>query len=89
MSEIKRKIDGANERFSDRKRGHVKRPMNAFMVWAQEARKRVSSQNRPVHNAELSKSLGRIWRYVSSLIQLGTNLFRNPRAVMTVRGFRI
>lgn len=47
---------------SERRKVHVKRPMNAFMVWAQEARRKLSCTNRQVHNAELSKSLGRIWR---------------------------
>ncbi|XP_050716185.1 transcription factor SOX-8-like isoform X2 [Eriocheir sinensis] len=47
---------------NERRKVHVKRPMNAFMVWAQEARRKLSCTNRQVHNAELSKSLGRIWR---------------------------
>ncbi|XP_064120449.1 transcription factor SOX-8-like isoform X3 [Macrobrachium nipponense] len=47
---------------SERRKVHVKRPMNAFMVWAQEARRKLSCNHRQVHNAELSKSLGRIWR---------------------------
>ncbi|KAG0714866.1 Transcription factor SOX-10 [Chionoecetes opilio] len=47
---------------SERRKVHVKRPMNAFMVWAQEARRKLSCSHRQVHNAELSKSLGRIWR---------------------------
>ncbi|KAK7071117.1 Transcription factor Sox-8 [Halocaridina rubra] len=46
----------------ERRKLHVKRPMNAFMVWAQEARRKLSCSHRQVHNAELSKSLGRIWR---------------------------
>nr|XP_027226033.1 transcription factor SOX-8-like isoform X1 [Penaeus vannamei] len=52
--------DGVGD--SERRKVHVKRPMNAFMVWAQEARRRLSCSHRQVHNAELSKSLGRIWR---------------------------
>uniref|UniRef100_A0A6A7FNM6 Transcription factor SOX-8-like n=1 Tax=Hirondellea gigas TaxID=1518452 RepID=A0A6A7FNM6_9CRUS len=48
-----------------RQKVHVKRPMNAFMVWAQEARRKLSGQHRQVHNAELSKSLGKIWRNMS------------------------
>nr|XP_045604482.1 transcription factor Sox-10-like isoform X2 [Procambarus clarkii] len=47
---------------NERRKVHVKRPMNAFMVWAQEARRKLSCSHRQVHNAELSKSLGRIWR---------------------------
>lgn len=47
---------------SEKKRAHVKRPMNAFMVWAQAARRKLADQYPHLHNAELSKTLGKLWR---------------------------
>lgn len=42
--------------------GHVKRPMNSFMIWAQSMRRQLAEQYPHVHNAELSKMLGKLWR---------------------------
>lgn len=49
---------------------HVKRPMNAFMVWAQAARRKLADQYPHLHNAELSKTLGKLWRSVCARIIL-------------------
>ncbi|XP_059621819.1 transcription factor SOX-10 [Phlebotomus argentipes] len=45
-----------------RNKDHVKRPMNAFMVYAQVARKWISKSNSNLQNSEISKRLGELWK---------------------------